>query len=287
MKKIAVAASTIMTVGLLAVSGANTFAANPTGTSVTTSLAQTKLSFEEMESKVKEELAQSLADGKITQEQYDQAISDIADGKMPEMFDKDRGGYGEKDRPELTEEQKAEMQTKMKERFAQLLSDGQITQEQYDQAMSDITQGKMPEMFDRGRGEFGEKDGTELTEEQKAEMQTKMKERFAQLLSDGKITQEQYDQAISDLAEGKMPEKPGRDKDESGEKNRPELTEEQKSEMLSKIKEKLPQLLADGKITQEQYDQALNDIAEGKMPEIPGIGRGGFHGNKTEGTTEA
>lgn len=113
-----------------------------------------------------------------------------------------------------------------------------------------------------------------------------MKERFEQLLADGKITQEQYDQAMSDIAEGKAPEMPGRDKDESGEKNRPEMTEEQKSEMLSKMKEKIAQLLADGKITQEQYDLALNDITEGKIPEISGMGRGGFHGNKTESTTD-
>jgi uncharacterized membrane protein len=233
MKKIAVVASTVMAVGLLAASGVTAFAANTNTTStlktnvsaVTTSLEKTKLSFEEIESQMKEKLAQFLADGKITQEQYDQAMSDIAEGKMPEMFDRGRGGYGEND-------------------------------------------------------------STELTEEQKAEMQSKMKERFAQLLADGKITQEQYDQAMSDIAEGKTPEMPGRDRDESGEKNRPEMTEEQKAEMQSKMKEKLAQLLADGNITQEQYDQALNDIAEGKNPEISGIGRGGFHGNKTEDTTE-
>jgi len=233
MKKISVVASTVMAVGLLAASGVTAFAANTntTGTlktnvsTVTTSLEKTNLSSEEMESHMKEKLAQFLADGKITQEQYDQAISDIAEGKMPEVFGK-------------------------------------------------------------GRGRGGETDSTEWTEEQKAEMQTKMKERFEQLLADGKITQDQYDQAMSDIAEGKAPEMPGRDKDESGEKNRPEMTEEQKSEMLSKMKEKIAQLLADGKITQEQYDQALNDITEGKIPEISGMGRGGFHGNKTESTTD-
>jgi len=126
----------------------------------------------------------------------------------------------------------------------------------------------------------------EKTKLSSEEMESHMKEKLAQFLADGKITQEQYDQAMSDIAEGKAPEMPGRDKDESGEKNRPEMTEEQKSEMLSKMKEKIAQLLADGKITQEQYDQALNDITEGKIPEISGMGRGGFHGNKTESTTD-
>lgn len=185
---------------------------------------------------------------------------------------------------EKTKLSSEEMESHMKEKLAQFLADGKITQEQYDQAISDIAEGKMPEVFGKGRDGCGEKDSTEWTEEQKAEMQTKMKERFEQLLADGKITQDQYDQAMSDIAEGKAPEMPGRD--ESGEKNRPEMTEEQKSEMLSKMKEKIAQLLADGKITQEQYDQALNDITEGKIPEISGMGRGGFHGNKTESTTD-
>lgn len=137
---------------------------------------------------------------------------------------------------EKTKLSSEEMESQMKEKLAQFLADGKITQEQYDQAISDIAEGKMPEVFDKGRGGCGEKDSTEWTEEQKAEMQAKMKERFEQLLADGKITQDQYDQAMSDIAEGKAPEMPGRDKDGSGEKNRPEMTEEQKSEMLSKMK---------------------------------------------------
>jgi len=79
MKKISVVASTVMAVGLLAASGVTAFAANTntTGTlktnvsAVTTSLEKTKLSSDEMESHMKEKLAQFLADGKITQEQYD------------------------------------------------------------------------------------------------------------------------------------------------------------------------------------------------------------------------
>jgi len=83
-----------------------------------------------------------------------------------------------------------------------------------------------------------------------------------------------------------MPEVLGKGRGRGGETDCTEWTEEQKAEMQTKMKERFEQLLADGKITQEQYDQALNDITEGKIPEISGIGRGGFHGNKTESTTD-
>ncbi|MGO1580165.1 MAG: hypothetical protein ACTHWZ_01980 [Peptoniphilaceae bacterium] len=118
------------------------------------------------------------------------------------------GGFGNMERPELTEDQKAEMEENMKERLAEQLEDGNITQEEYDQAISDIAEGKRP-MF-LGRGGFGNMERPELTEEQKAEMEENMKERLAEQLEDGNITQEEYDQAISDIAEGKRPMFSGR-----------------------------------------------------------------------------
>lgn len=45
----------------------------------------------------------------------------------------------------------------------------------------------------------------------------------------------------------------------------PLMTEEQKAEMQSKMEERLAQALADGKITQEQYDSILDGTCEGKM----------------------
>ena len=56
-------------------------------------------------------------------------------------------------------------------------------------------------------------------------------------------------------------------------KERPELTDEQKVEMQSKMKDRLAQDLADGKITQEQYDAIING-------EIPPMGNGHGRGGK-------
>lgn len=64
------------------------------------------------------------------------------------------GGFGNMERPELTEDQKAEMEENMKERLAEQLEDGNITQEEYDQAISDIAEGKRPMFSGRGRGGF-------------------------------------------------------------------------------------------------------------------------------------
>ena len=49
---------------------------------------------------------------------------------------------------------------------------------------------------------------------------------------------------------------------------RAELTEEQKAEMLEKMKEKLASQLSDGAITQEEYDEAIAAIESGEMPKI-------------------
>ena len=125
-------------------------------------------------------------------------------GSKP-LFDKaSRKGEGFHigERTELTDEQKAEMTARMKDRLAQQLSDGKITQEQYDQCLTSVVDGKMPMPFGRA---WGDKERVEFTDEQKADMTANMKERLAQHLSDGKITQEQYDQTMTDLADGKMP----------------------------------------------------------------------------------
>lgn len=80
----------------------------------------------EMKARRDERLAQDLADGKITQEEYEEMInSDFQIG---------RGNRGE--RPELTEEEKAEMKAKRDERLAQDLAYGKITQEEYDERIN-------------------------------------------------------------------------------------------------------------------------------------------------------
>jgi uncharacterized membrane protein len=112
-----------------------------------------------------------------------------------------------------------------------------------------------------------------MTEEQKAEMQSKMEERLAQALADGKITQEQYDSILDGSCEGRMMHRFGsfcggmmhKFGGRGFKSEKPDLTDEQKAEMQSKMEERLAQALADGKITQEQYDSILDGTCEGKM----------------------
>ena len=158
-------------------------------------------------------------------------------------------------RVELTEEQKAERLEKMKERLAEDLADGKITQEQYDQMLSSMESGEFH--MNRGGGKM-----EELTDEQKEEMLTKMKERLAEELAEGKITQDQYDESIADIEAGNFPAG-GRHGD--GEE-RPEMTDEQKAERLTEMKEKLAEELAEGKITQDQYDEMISNMENGTMP---------------------
>ena len=133
----------------------------------------------EMQEDMKARLAQDLADGKITQEQYDERIAAIENGEMPGMRGGRSGFCGEM--PELTDEQKAEMEAKkagmleeMKTRLAQELADGKITQEQYDERIAAVENGKMHGMRGGKQGFNGEM--PELTDEQKAEMEAKRSE---------------------------------------------------------------------------------------------------------------
>ena len=59
-----------------------------------------------------------------------------------------------------------------------------------------------------------------------------------------------------------------------------ELTDEEKVEHLERIKEKLAACLADGKMTQEEYDQALADVEAGKLPMLGKGGSGKGHGGR-------
>ena len=85
----------------------------------------------DMQAKMNERLEQALADGTITQEQYDAMIDALQNGEWP-------------NRAELTEQQKADMQAKMNERLAQALEDGTITQEQYDEILTAFENGERP-----------------------------------------------------------------------------------------------------------------------------------------------
>ncbi len=78
--------------------------------------------------------------------------------------------------------------------------------------------------------------------------------------------------AISEEATNRRSMKKG--KTARGIMERPELTEDQKAEMTENMKERMDEQLKDGNITQEQYDQALSNIEEGKRPMNLGHGNG-------------
>lgn len=112
-----------------------------------------------------------------------------------------------------------------------------------------------------------DKNRQRISSEQRIEMKSRMNEYLDQALAKGKITQEQYDVKINDSRNDKMPGFGGQGFKEKMDN----LTDEQKAEIQSKMEEHLTQALAEGKITQEQYDTRINDFKNGQMP-----GRGGF-----------
>jgi type II secretory pathway component PulK len=152
---------------------------------------------------------------------------------------------------------------------------------------------------------FGQVQLQELTEEKKAEIQAQHKEKLATELAEGRITQEQYDTMLTQLEtftfpmmrgkgralgfsgevafSGMRPDFSGAKVDFSGfnlhfGKERAELTEEEKAaraaqqaERKLQMQEKLTQALAEGSITQEQYD-AMLARGEKEMPTMKGRG---------------
>ena len=113
---------------------------------------------------------------------------------------------------ELTEEHKAERKAKMQEKakaeLAKQLEEGKITQAQYDERLAEIENGNFRfgrgYGFGKGRG-FGHKGNfqkKELTEEQKTQMKEKAKAELAKQLEEGKITQAQYDEKLSEIENG-------------------------------------------------------------------------------------
>ena len=75
---------------------------------------------------------------------------------------------------------------------------------------------------------------------------------------------------------GERPEFGGKRGEFSGEW--PELTDEQKAEMLVEMKARLAEDLAEGKLTEEQYDEMLAAVEAGKMGFMRGGIRGGHPG---------
>ena len=129
----------------------------------------------------------------------------------------------------------------------------------------------------------------ELTEEQKAEIAENAKAALDEKLASGELTQEQYDEIIAKVESGDLRGFGGKRHGFMGELpedavkaervQKPELTEEQKAEMVENAKAKLDEKLASGELTQEQYDEIIAKIESGDLRGFGGKRHGfGFKG---------
>ena len=115
------------------------------------------------------------------------AATDTPEPSRVESMKRCNRNFDGSERPELTDEEKAQMADKMKDRLSEQLEAGRITQEQYDQAIADIAAGKKPMGLAKHKGKGKGKDCSadaerperpELTDEQKARMADKKKDRL-------------------------------------------------------------------------------------------------------------
>ena len=100
----------------------------------------------------------------------------------------------------ISEEQKEILKKKIKVDLDEMLEAGDITQEQYDFLSKTIENcGMQP------KGKMHKNaDMPQMTEEKKAEMLAKIKEDLDSKLSEGKITQEEYDEKIAAIENGEF-----------------------------------------------------------------------------------
>ena len=146
------------------------------------------------------------------------------------------------ERPAFTEERIAERQARMEERLTQALENGLITQDELDAFMSRVFRERGSRRFrfdlDNGGHVFFER---QLTEGQ-------LEERLTQALENGLITQEEFDAIISGEFRGRGSRRFRFDLDSESQM----FFERQLT--VGQLQERLTQALADGLITQEQFD---------------------------------
>jgi len=102
----------------------------------------------------------------------------------------------------------------------------------------------------------------EFTQEEKQKFLGKLKEDLDKKVSEGKITKEQADKIYENAQNGKFPAFKGFKKPNF----KKELTEEEKQQFLSKLKDCLDKKVSEGKITQEEADKIYENAQNGKFP---------------------
>lgn len=143
------------------------------------------------------------------------------------------------------------------EKTNQLVEEGKITQERADEMLAKLKEELKEGTFCKPIRPFGGRRGFKgaLTEEEIQEHIQQVKEKMAELVEEGKMTQEEADERLENFEKRIEDGDFGR-----GHGLRRELTEEEKQEHIQKAKEKLDTLVEEGKITQEKADKILEDI---------------------------
>lgn len=104
---------------------------------------------------------------------------------------------------EMTEEEKAAKIEELKADLAIKLEAGEITQEEYDEAIAKIEAGDFIRGGKDDRGMKGEKpEEVEMTEEEKAAKVEELKADLTAKLEAGEITQEEYDEKLAKIESG-------------------------------------------------------------------------------------
>jgi beta-N-acetylglucosaminidase len=185
---------------------------------------------------------------------------------------------------QLTDEQKADLLAKYKEKLATQVTNGKITQAEADKLYAAAEAGDFMSGFGRGPKDE-KKEKPELTEEQKANLLAKYKERLATQVTEGKITQAEADKLYAAAEAGEFSNAFGHGP--KGEKNeKPELTEEQKANLLAKYKERLTTQVTEGKITQAEADELYAAAEAGDFSKMRGHSPKGEFKGKTKNTTD-
>jgi hypothetical protein len=185
---------------------------------------------------------------------------------------------------QLTDEQKADLLAKYKEKLATEVTNGKITQAEADTLYAAAQSGD----FSKLHGQKGEQaKRPELTDAQKADMLAKYKEKLATQVTEGKITQAQADELYAAAQSGDFSKLHGQ---KGNPIVKPELTDAQKADMLAKYKERLATQVTEGKITQAQADELYASAQSGDFSKVFGHDghgqKGEFKGKTQKATTE-
>lgn len=114
-----------------------------------------------------------------------------------------------------------------------------------------------------------------ISEQQQKILSAKIKTDLDEMLQDGSISKEQYEYLASRVEKGILR---GFEKkhpmNNRGKNKAPEMTEEQKAQMIERIKAKLRAEFEDGKITKEEYEEKISELEKSDFKFFRRVGKG-------------